>query len=87
MCGRALEGITKSIIPKGNRTESFAKSIDKLPDHVEIQKTITDLSHAIRRGRNIASHFDEDIDIDQETAEMLLDLLDSVIEYLFVRTP
>jgi hypothetical protein len=84
MCGRALEGVTKSLLPKDKRKLNFARQLRELPDHIDLEKTISDLTDGIRKGRNIAAHFDEEIEIDEPVAAMLLDLLDSIVEYLFV---
>ncbi|MCH2451066.1 MAG: DUF4145 domain-containing protein [Gracilimonas sp.] len=84
MCGRALEGITVSLLPEDKRKGNFAKQLRELPNHIDINKTLSDLTNGIRKGRNIAAHFDESLDIDETVSAMLLDLLDSIIEYLFV---
>jgi len=84
MCGRALEGITMSLLPYEKRKSNFAKQLRELPNHIDINKTISDLTNGIRKGRNIAAHFDESLDIDETVAAMLLNLLDSIIDYLFV---
>ena len=84
MCGVALEGITKSLLPKELRKGSLAKQLRALPDHINLSKPISDLTDGIRRGRNIAAHFDEELEIDEPTAAKLIDLLESAIEYLFV---
>jgi hypothetical protein len=55
-----------------------------LPEHIDLQEPIMKIADTIRRGRNIGAHFDAEKEPDQETTEMMLDLLDYLIEYLFV---
>ncbi|NNF57792.1 MAG: DUF4145 domain-containing protein [Rhodothermaceae bacterium] len=84
MCGKALEGLTKALLPQDKQNLSFYQRLKELPEHLKLNDTISGLTDGIRRGRNIAAHFDEFKEIDEPTAAMLIELLESVIEYLFL---
>ena len=84
MCGKALEGITKTQLPKEQRQGSLGAQLQKLPDHVNLAKPFLDLADVIRGGRNIGAHFDVERETDREMAEALLQLVEHVLEYIYV---
>lgn len=84
MCGVALEGIVKALLPEDKGNQRLYDQLNALPENIDLSETISDLTHAIRKGRNIAAHFDEKQEIGPSTAAHLLDLLDYVIEYFFI---
>jgi hypothetical protein len=84
LCGRVLEGLAKSLLPEDKQNLSLSQQLRELPNHVDFQAPILMLADGIRKGRNIGAHFDAEKEPDQETTEMMMDLLDYIIEYLFV---
>lgn len=84
MCGRALEAVVKTSAPEGKRQGTLGHLLKSFPENMNANGTIAALTDAIRRGRNIAAHFDEHLDVDEHLAGLLLDLLDSVVEYVYV---
>lgn len=84
LAGRALEGLLRSLLPPELRAKSLAEQVRALPDHVDLRKPILTLADAIRKGRNLAAHFNAEKEPDHETATMVLDLLDYIFEYILV---
>lgn len=83
---RTLEGLVKSLLPKEEDTKSLYQQLQALPKHVDLEKPILTLADNIRKGGNIAAHFDLEKEPDQKTAEMMVDLLDYFLEYVYVLT-
>ncbi|UAY55682.1 DUF4145 domain-containing protein [Arachidicoccus terrestris] len=86
LCRRVLEGIVKGIVNENGKNGSpiLAQQLKQLPDQIDFSKPILTLADAIRKAGNIGAHFDEDKEPDQEVAESLMDVLDYLIEYLFI---
>lgn len=76
-----LEGIVKSLVP--NAKPPLANQIRELSKWSELGKPIITLSDALREGGNIGSHFDEDKEADQATAEAMIELLEYLLEYVY----
>ncbi|ULH17438.1 DUF4145 domain-containing protein (plasmid) [Deinococcus sp. KNUC1210] len=83
---RTLEGIVKLSYPNPEeiKDKSLFKLIKDLPDAVELDKPIIELSHAMREGGNLGAHFDLDKETNIETAVKMVELLENLIEYLYV---
>lgn len=82
-CRRTLEGISKKLVTDDNISK-LHKRIEMLPQRHDLQKPILDLAFLVKEGGNLGAHFDNEKDPDQELATMMLDLLEYLIEYLFV---
>lgn len=82
--GKVLEGLAKSMLPEDQHDETLYRLLGRLPEHVDLEAPLVDLAHTIRKGRNLAAHFNQEIATDRETARLLLDLLDELLEYLLV---
>lgn len=78
-----LEALLKALLPSEEH-DSLHKMLTVLPKHVKLDKPILDLGHSIRKGGNIAAHFDPDREIDQTSAEMIMELFDDLIKYLLL---
>ena len=84
LCGRLLEGLLKELLPENSEHRNIADGLKQLPKHVKLYEPLLKLADGIRKGRNIGAHFDPEKEPDQEITEMMLDLLDYLIEYLFI---
>lgn len=84
LCRRVLEGLSKTLLPEELHKLPLAQQLQALPSHVDLKDPILKLADGIRKGGNIGAHFDPEREPDQETIEMMLDLLDYIIEYLFI---
>jgi hypothetical protein len=83
-CGRVLEGITKLLLPEPYNTRPLAQMLQILPEHINLSDPIIHLADAIKEGRNIGAHFDQEKDTDSKTATLMMDLLEYLLEYIFV---
>jgi hypothetical protein len=82
----ALEGLVKSQIPKAELKSDLFDNIKILPKYVALGPELENVAHSIRRGGNFGSHFNEDEDHEpnEEIVTMMIDLLDSLIERIFI---
>ncbi|SHK10208.1 DUF4145 domain-containing protein [Hymenobacter psychrotolerans] len=83
-CRRALEGITKDLLPHDKRDKNLFKQIEELSNHRDFAKPIQELAHSLRSGGNLGAHFDLEKEANKEIATLMFDLLDSMIEYIYV---
>lgn len=84
LCRKVLEGITHTLVPNGKANESLATRLQSLPGNVDFNKPVMTIADAIRKGGNLGAHFDLEREPDQEVTTLMIDLLDYLIEYLFV---
>ncbi|MEZ4970469.1 MAG: DUF4145 domain-containing protein [Flavobacteriaceae bacterium] len=84
LCRRLLEGITQDLLPDENRKHSLYKRIADLPNHLDLTKPILTLADALRKGGNLGAHFDLENTPDKKIASQMLDLLDYLIEYIYI---
>lgn len=80
---RLLEGITEDLIPDV-KNKTLAKRLEELPNHVDLKKPIMTLADALRKGGNLGAHFDSVKVPDKKMATQMMDLLDYLIEYLYI---
>lgn len=83
-CGRTLEGIFKYLVPEDKRGLTLARLIEEAKTTVDLTKPLTNLSHAIREGRNLGAHFDMAKEPDPAMAKQMVELLEYLLEYLYV---
>lgn len=84
LCRRVLEGITKSILPEQSRSKPLASQIKELPDHIDLSNPIKTLADTIRKGGNLGAHFDLEREPDEDISSLMVNLLDDLIEYIFI---
>jgi hypothetical protein len=84
LCRRVLEGITKSIVSEEQRTKTLATQLKDLPNYIDLTAPILTLADAIRKGGNLGAHFDEEKEPNEEISSLMVDVLDYLIEYLFI---
>ena len=81
-CRKTLEGIVHVLNPNGKGT--LYERLDKLFSEVNLSEPLLHVSESIRKGGNIASHFDLEKETDKEVATLMLDLLDYFLQYTFL---
>ena len=83
---KTLEGIVRMSYPnpEGIRDRSLFKLIRDLPQSVDLGRPINELAHAMREGGHLGAYFDLDQDTDADTARKMVELLEHLIEYLYV---
>lgn len=84
LCRRVLEGITKSIVSEGQKNKPLASQLKDLPNHINLTEPILTLADAIRKGGNLGAHFDAEKEPTEEISSLMVDVLDYLIEYLFI---
>jgi Domain of unknown function (DUF4145) len=84
MCRRTLEGITKEKLPKELRDKPLAEQLRLLPEHVDLGQPIKEIGDALKEGGNLAAHFDLEREADEPLATEMVELLEYLIEYLFI---
>lgn len=84
LCKRVLEGITRSIVAEEHKSKNLPAQIRALLTQLDLSKPISTLADAIRKGGTIGAHFDLEKEPDQEISSLMVDLLDDLIEYIFI---
>jgi|SRR5699024_10551563 len=83
-CGKVLEGMMHDILNEEHLNKPLYQQLKVLPEKRDLKKPIITLANTIRKGRNLGAHFDLEIETDKEVAKQMLDLLNYLLEYLFV---
>lgn len=84
LCRRVLEGITKSIVPDDYKNKPLASQLKELPNQINLSEPILTLADAIRKGGNLGAHFDIEKEPTEEISSLMVDVLDYLIEYIFI---
>ncbi|MFE4523877.1 hypothetical protein ACFRCQ_17465 [Cytobacillus firmus] len=84
MSKRVLESILKNFLGEEVKGQNLSKQFEQLPKHVDLAKPLQSLSQLVQPGSPFYEMLDLEKDIDQEMAALLMELLESLIEYLFV---
>lgn len=83
-CRRTLEGIFKYRVAEDKRNQSLTKLIQEVKDSQDLAEPLNVLSHAIRAGGNLGAHFDEAAEPDHEMARHMVELLEYLLNYLYI---
>jgi len=81
---RLLEGITKSLLDENDQALPLAKQVEKLPSVKDLSEPIVKIADAIRKGGNLGAHFDLEKEADRESAALILELAEELLEYFYV---
>ena len=82
-CRRTLEGTLADKL--GDKREKYLhQNISKLPGAVDLGKPLVEISDALRRGGNLGAHFDSDRDPTPGMARQMVELMEYLLEYLYV---
>lgn len=84
MSKRVLESVLKNFLGEKIKGQSLSQQFEQLPKHVDLTKPIQALSHVIHPDSPFHEMLELEREIDDETAVLLMELLESLIEYLFV---
>jgi hypothetical protein len=83
-CRRVLEGIAKNFLPPAMQNKPLAQQLSDLKANVDLAKPLTALAEALRKGGHLGAHFDLERAPDQAAASQMVDLLEYLIQYLYV---
>jgi hypothetical protein len=89
MVGRALEGIVKHQLKESKEVDlvkvrMLGPLLDLLAEKVDLSLPLKDLAKALTDARNVGTHFDIDIEPTKDMAVKMLELLEVIIEYIYV---
>lgn len=83
MAKRVLESVAKNFTGK-SRDQSLAQQYEKLPGHVDLAKPIQTLSQLLHPEGKLVKMLELETEMDEEMAGLLINLLNGVIEYLYL---
>jgi hypothetical protein len=84
MSKRVIESILKHFLGEKNHGQPLYKQLEMLPNKVDLAKPIQTLSVLLTNNSRLNQMLDLDIEMDYETSTLLMDLIENLIEYLFV---
>ncbi len=84
MSKRVIESVLKNYLGEKTKEQSLSQQFEQLPQHVDLSKPIQSLSHLVHPESPFYEMLELEREIDDETAMLLMELLEGLIEYLFV---
>lgn len=84
MSKRVIESILKHFLKEKSKGQPLAQQLEILPNHVDLAKPIQSLNHLLATDGSLHRMLELETEMDYETTSLLMDLLESLIEYLFV---
>ena len=84
MSKRVIESILKHFLKEKSKGQPLTQQLELLPNHVDLAKPIQSLSQLLATGGSLHQMLDLETEMDYETTSLLMDLLENIIEYLFV---
>ena len=83
-CRKTLEGLVVELLPEEDRKGKLFDQLKLLPQKVDLAEPLVVLADTIRKGGNLGAHFDLEKEPDQHVSELMLDLLNYFMEYIYV---
>jgi ribosomal protein L44E len=84
MSKRVIESILKHFLKEKSKGQPLSQQLEILPNQVDLAKPIQSLSHLLATDGSLHRMLELENEMDYETTALLMDLLESLIEYLFV---
>ncbi|MEH7308700.1 hypothetical protein [Neobacillus drentensis] len=84
MSKRVIESILKHFLGEKSKAQPLSQQLEILPNHVDLAKPIQSLSNLLGTDHSLHRMLELETEMDYETTSLLMDLLESLIEYLFV---
>jgi hypothetical protein len=84
MSKRVIESILKHFLKEKSKGQPLAQQLEILPNHVDLAGPIQSLSQLLAADGSLIKMLELETEMDYETTSLLMDLLESLIEYLFV---
>lgn len=82
-CRQALEAIALAAVPN-SKSKSLANLLNELPANVDLGRPFLDIAAALRHAGNMGSHYKVGRRIPDELRGEMMDMLDQLLEYLFI---
>lgn len=83
-CRKTLEGLVHTLLPEEDRKGSLFEQLKTLPEKINLAEPLIVLADTLRKGGNLGAHFDLEKEPDQQVDELMLDLLDYFMEYIYL---
>jgi hypothetical protein len=80
---RTLEDICKMLLPADAQKVHLSKQVEALRKSIDLADPIVTIADGLRRSGNLGPYFDLEKEPDRETATLVLDLLNNLIQYMF----
>ncbi len=77
---RVIEAVCQDRAATGR---TFYDKLRSLAENRDIPSKLLDIAHGIRKLSNVGAHFDEDVNLTQDEAELLNDLCIALLEYVY----
>ena len=84
MTKRVLEGINKSFLKDKVEGQELSEQLKLLSDHINFSKPIQQLSELVKGDQKLYKTLELELNPDEEMADLFIELLNSLIEYLFI---
>ena len=84
VCRRTLEDIAKALLPEDRHSLSLGLKIQALSKRKDLAEPILKLADLLKRSGGLSAYFDLEKIPGQEAATYIIELLDLLIEYLFI---
>ncbi|WP_377888644.1 hypothetical protein [Alkalihalobacillus sp. R86527] len=84
MANRVLESITRSFLADNELTQPLSKQLEALAKQVDLEEPIVRLGQLMGKGSNLHNLLCLENSTSEETANLIIDLLDSLIEFLYI---
>ncbi|PHF41178.1 hypothetical protein COF72_20515 [Bacillus pseudomycoides] len=84
MSKRVLEGVLKHFLGEKTNGQSLSQQFEQFPKHVDLTKPIQNIGHLVHPDSPFYEMLELKQEIDDETIVLLTELLEVLIEYLFV---
>jgi hypothetical protein len=84
MSKRVLESILKHFLGENSKSQTLSQQLEILPEHVDLTRPIIALSQLLETDSSLNRMLELELDMDYETTSLLMDLLESLIEFLFI---
>ncbi|WP_216828506.1 hypothetical protein [Alkalihalobacterium elongatum] len=81
---RVLESVVKSFIGEKAKGQTLSEQLEHLPKHVDLNKPITSLTTLVHPESQFHQILELERDLDDDMARLLIELLEGLIEYLYI---
>ncbi|WP_071394664.1 hypothetical protein [Bacillus tuaregi] len=84
MSKRVIESILKHFLAEKSKAQPLSQQLELLPDYVDLDRPIHSLARLLETDKTLHRMLELEAEMDYETTSLLMDLLESLIEYLFI---
>ncbi|RXI96544.1 hypothetical protein DS745_22830 [Anaerobacillus alkaliphilus] len=81
---RVFESVMKSFLGEKAKGQALSTQVESLSKHLDLTKPLVTLSQLIRPDSHFHQILELDRDLDEDMATLMIELLDGIIEYLYI---